>query len=57
MILLLFYAFFFGCQACGILPPQPGIESAPPPLEGSLTTGSPGKSLNFNLAILMIDTE
>ena len=36
MILFLFYVLVFGCQAWGILPPQPGIEPAPPPLEGSL---------------------
>ena len=37
---------FFGCEACGILAPGPGIEPAPPALEGEvLTTGPPGKSL------------
>ena len=37
---------FFGHEACGILAPQPGIEPAPPALEGEvLTTGPPGKSL------------
>ena len=36
---------FFGWEACGILAPQPGIEPAPPALEGEvLTTGLPGKS-------------
>ena len=36
---------FFGLGACGILPPWPGIEPAPPALEGKvLTTGPPGKS-------------
>ena len=48
-ILLLFCVFdffFFGPEACGILAPQPGIEPAPPALEGSvLTTGSPGTPL------------
>ena len=45
-ILLLFYVFwFFGPEACGILAPRPGIEPAPPALEGRvLTTGPPGKS-------------
>ena len=34
--------------ACGILVPQPGIETVSPALEGSfLTTGSPGKSLEI----------
>ena len=37
--------FFFGCEACGIIAPQPGIELAPAALEGKvLTTGLPGKS-------------
>ena len=41
---------FFGPEACGILAPQPGIESAPPALECEvLTTGPPGKSLNSNI--------
>ena len=38
--------WFFGHEACGILAPWPGIEPAPPALEGEvLTTGPPGKSL------------
>ena len=37
---------FFGPGACEILAPWPGIEPAPPALEGELlTTGLPGKSL------------
>ena len=37
--------WFFGPKACGILVPRPGIEQAPPALEGEvLTNGSPGKS-------------
>ena len=46
-ILLLFYVlfFFFGCEACGIPDPQPGIELSPPELESEvLTTGSSAKS-------------
>ena len=40
-----FMFWFFGCEACGILAPRPGIEPAPPALEGEvLTTGPPGKS-------------
>ena len=35
----------FGCEACGILAPQPGMEHTPPALEGEvLTTGLPEKS-------------
>ena len=37
--------WFSGHEACGILAPQPGIEPAPPVLEGEvLTTGPSGKS-------------
>ena len=45
-ILLLFYVFwFFGPEECGILALQPGIEPAPPELEGEvLTTGPCGTS-------------
>ena len=40
-----FMFWFFGCEACGILAPWPGIEPALPVLEGEvLTTGPPGKS-------------
>ena len=43
---------FFGCEVCGILVPQPGIESTLPALEGKvLTTGSPGKSPQQNLEL------
>ena len=36
--------FFFGCKACRILAPQPGIEPTPPALGGEfLTTGPPGE--------------
>ena len=38
--------WFFGCEACGILAPWPGIEPTPSALEGKvLTTGLPRKSL------------
>ena len=40
--------WFFGCEACGILAPWPGIEPAPTaPEEELLTTGPPGKSLDY----------
>ena len=43
--------WFFGNEAGGILASGPGIEPAPPALEGEvLTTGLPGKShLGFTL--------
>ena len=45
-ILLLFYVLAFGCKACEILAPQPGMEPVPSVLEGeALTTGSLEKSL------------
>ena len=45
--------WFFGCEACGILAPQPGIEPTPPALEGEvLTTGPPGKSLDSSFKVL-----
>ena len=38
-------SWLLGCKARGILAPRPGIEPAPPALEGEvLTTGPPGKS-------------
>ena len=37
--------FLFGCEARGILSPQPGMESTFPALGGEVfSTGSPGKS-------------
>ena len=40
--------WLFGLKACEILAPGPGIEPAPPALEGEvLTTGLPGKSPFF----------
>ena len=44
--ILYIYIFLGGCtgSACGIIIPQPGIESTPPSLEGRvLTTGPPGR--------------
>ena len=39
-----FLFWIFGPEACGIFAPWPGIEHAPPALEGKvLTTGPPGK--------------
>ena len=39
---------FFGCVACGILAPRPGIKLSPPMLEGEvLTSRPPGKSLSL----------
>ena len=43
--LLCFMFWFFGCKACGILAPRPGIEPASPALESEvLTPGPPRKS-------------
>ena len=43
--------WLFGHEACGILSPQPGMESAPSALESEvLTTGPPpGKALHYLL--------
>ena len=51
-ILLLCYALVFWHEACGILAPRPGIEPTPPALEGEvLTTGPPGRSLNYSYGV------
>ena len=45
-ILFLFSVLIFDCEAYRILASLPGIECAPPALEGKVfTTGPPGKSL------------
>ena len=42
--------WFFGHTAHGILALQPGIEPAPPALEGEvLTTGQPGNEQNIKI--------
>ena len=47
--------WFLGREACGILAPRPGIEPAPPALEGQvLTTGPPGKSRLCHSLVLAI---
>ena len=47
--------WFFDCEVCGILAPQPGVEPTPPALEGEdLTTGPPGKSPEIFLKHLII---
>ena len=48
--LLLFHVlFWFDCEACGTLAPQPRIKPVPPALEGKvLTTGLSGKSQDHN---------
>ena len=43
---------FFDLEACGILASWPGIDPAPPALEGEvLTTGLPGK---FSICVLRL---
>ena len=42
-----FMFWLFVRKACGILPPLPGTEPAPPALEEILTTELPGKFLDF----------
>ena len=50
--LFLFYIWFFGHEACGILVPWPGIKLAHPALEGEIvTTGLPGKSLYLSFPL------
>ena len=45
---LCFLFWFFGYEACGILPPQSVIEPVPPTLQGKvLTTGLSAKSLEL----------
>ena len=49
---------FFGREERGILAPWPGIEPAPPALEGEvLTTGPPGKSLGWLLKMVKIHSK
>ena len=44
-VLLLFYVLVLGPPGITVLAPKPGMESAPPVLEGKiLTTGPTGKS-------------
>ena len=46
--------WFFGYKVCRILAPGPGIEPLSSALEGKvLTTGPPGKSLNFKVMNFM----
>ena len=48
-----FMFWFFGCKACGILAPRPGVKPVSPALESKvLTTGPPGKSHMLSFLIL-----
>ena len=50
LLLLFFFCFVFWSQHMWDLSPQPGIESAPPTLEGkTLISGPPGKSPTLSL--------
>ena len=40
--------WFFGRQACGILAPRPGIEPAPPALEGEVNPWTAREVLSTN---------
>ena len=53
-ILLLLY--FFGCKACRILAPQPGIEPMPPALEGQILTKIKIKTPRKSLMCWIYDT-
>ena len=46
---------FFGCKACGILVPQPGIEPTHPVLEGSLNHWTTREVPRHNGIALLID--
>ena len=39
--------WFFGRVACGILVPKPGIEPAPPALEGEVLTTGPSEKPHY----------
>ena len=45
-LLLLFMFWFFGIQACGLLAPWPGMEPAPPVLEGEVLTTKPAREVS-----------
>ena len=40
-----FMFWFFGREACGILTSRPGIEPAPPALEGRVLTTAPAREV------------
>ena len=47
--------WIFSHEACGIFTPWPGIEPAPPALEGEiLTTGPPGKSPRTMVFVVLV---
>ena len=49
-MLLFFLVWCFGHKAGGVSAPQPGIEPAPPALEGEvLTTGEPGRCQEYTI--------
>ena len=56
-LLFFFLKGFFGLEACGILIPQPGVEPAPPALDGKAsTTGLPETSPSLNVINCLQDT-
>ena len=51
-VFVLYFGFFFGLEACGILVPWPGIETTSPAVEGKVfTTWPPGKSPEYALSL------
>ena len=53
--ILCFSIFIFGCVACGVLVPQPGIEPVPPALEAwSLSHWTSGEIPHFKLLSLFL---
>ena len=49
LLLLLFMFCFFGIQACGLLAPWPGMEPAPPVLEGEVLTTGPAREVSSTI--------
>ena len=46
-----FFFFFFGCKACGILVPQPGMERCAPPELRSLNSQLQSRSADQSASV------